>query len=148
MKAKGVHDDIIDDVRKASLFCYIVTLSQCESSDNNIDAIYKCEDDVYGRMLSNYINNKNINDIQLIKKEYGSMADDSKIEIAEFEDFESVSNPEDLLLIREFIENPDLEENKEKITRFFANMNVEINADDLANAMPKYKKLLNFKMGV
>lgn len=76
------------------------------------------------------------------------MADDSKIEIAEFEDFESVSNPEDLLLIREFIENPDLEENKEKITRFFANMNVEINADDLANAMPKYKKLLNFKMGV
>lgn len=66
------------------------------------------------------------------------MIKNSKIEISEFEHFESVSNPDDLALLQEFIENPTLEENKEKISDFFAKMNVEINANNLAKSMQKH----------
>ena len=73
------------------------------------------------------------------------MTNNSKVDIAEFEHFESISNPDDYKLVREFLDNPDLEENKHKITDFFAKMNVEIDADDLANSIPEYKKLFNFE---
>lgn len=70
LKAKGIHKNLIDDVRDASLVYYILTLAHCESPNKNINEINECEDSLYGEMLSKYINDKNINEIQLSKKEY------------------------------------------------------------------------------
>ena len=126
----------------------MVTLSQSEGIEN-IKRRNKFEDLLYGGMLSNYINDKNINGIQLTKREYVVMTANSKKGIAEFEHFESISDPEDYKLVCEFLDNPDSEENKQGITDFFAKMNVEIDADDLANSIPEYQKLFNFEnMGV
>ena len=144
LEAKGIHKELIRDVRKVSSFCFMVTLSQSEGI-KNIEKRNTFEDLLYGGMLSKFINDKNIKGIQLTKKEYVSMTNISKKGIAEFEHFESISNPDDYKLVREFLDNPDLEENKQKITDFFAKMNVEIDVDDLANSIPKYKKLFNFE---
>ena len=95
-------------------------------------------------MLLKYINNKIINDIQLTKKEYVDMVNNSESCVAEFEDFKHISDPEDYRLVSEFLDNPDSEINKQRITDFFAKMNVEIDADALAKEMPRYKKLYNF----
>lgn len=53
-------------------------------------------------------------------------------------------HPEDYKLVSEFLDNPDSEINKQRITDFFAKMNVEIDADALAKEMPRYKKIYNF----
>ena len=90
----------------------MVTLSHSEGI-KNLEERNKFEDLLYGGMLSKFINDKNINGIQLTKKEYVSMNNNSKKGIAEFEHFESTSNPDDYKLVREFLDNPDLEENKQ-----------------------------------
>ena len=91
--------------------CFMVVLFQSEGIEN-IKKRSELEDLVYGGMLSKYINDKNINGIQLTKKEYVVMTNDSEKGVAEFEHFESISNPDDYKLVREFLHNPDLEENK------------------------------------
>lgn len=144
LEAKGIHNDLINEVRKVSSFCFMVALSQSEGIEN-IKKRKELEDLLYGGMLSKYINDKNINGIQLTKKEYVVMTNDSEKGVAEFEHFESISNPDDYKLVREFLHNPDLKENKQKITDFFAKMNVEIDSDDLANSIPEFKKLFDFK---
>lgn len=65
------------------------------------------------------------------------MISNSKMEVAEFEHFERINNPEDIKLLQEFIANPDLEEHKNQISNLFAKMNVEINADELAKTIHK-----------
>lgn len=70
LKAKGMFKNLISEVRSASEFFYILTSVQCEISCEDIDKINECNDELYGNMLLNYINNKNINDIQLVKREY------------------------------------------------------------------------------
>lgn len=70
LKAKGVHKSLIKDFREASDVFYIMVSIQCDSLFESIDEIDECNDNRYGDMLLNYINNKNINDIQLMKREY------------------------------------------------------------------------------
>ena len=143
LKAKGFHKNLIEDVRFSSWVFYMITLSQCANVESIMER-NRCEDSLYGDMLLKYINNKNINDIQLTKKEYVDMTNNSESCVAEFEDFKHISDPEDYELVSDFLDNPDSEINKQRITDFFAKMNVEIDADALAEAMPRYKKLYNF----
>lgn len=143
LKAKGTCENLIEDVRFSSWVFYMIALSRCANIESIIER-NKCEDSLYGNMLLNYINDKSINDIQLTKKEYVDMTNNSKSYVAEFEDFKHISDPEDYKLVSEFLDNPDSEINKQRIRDFFAKMNVEINADALAKAIPKYKKLYNF----
>ena len=143
LKAKGTYKNLIEEVRFSSWILYLIALSRCANIENIIER-NKCEDSSYGNMLLKYINDKNINDIQLTKKEYVDMKNNSKSCVAEFDDFKHISDPEDYKLVSEFLDNPDSEINKQKITDFFAKMNVEIDANALAKAMPNYKKLYNF----
>lgn len=69
LKAKGIHENLIEEVREASIVYYILTLAHCETEEN-IKEINECEDTLYGGMLSTFINDKNINEIQLLKREY------------------------------------------------------------------------------
>ncbi|MDO5861075.1 hypothetical protein [Methanobrevibacter sp.] len=140
LKAKGVHENLIKKVREASFVYYIFTLSQCNDSKRSIGENNECEDSLYGGMLSRFINDKNINGIQLTKKEYGSMNNGSEIDVFEFEHFKRISNPDDLKLVRDFVKNPELKVNKNGITEFFAKMNIEINADELADAIQRHSE--------
>lgn len=137
LKAKGVHENIIKEVREASCVYYIFTMSQCNVLKRTIEK-NECQDSLYGGMLSKFINNKNINDIQLIKKEYDSMNNNSEKDIFEFEHFKRITDPDDLKLVRAFVKNPQLKANKTGITEFFAKMNIKINADELADAMQRH----------
>lgn len=66
------------------------------------------------------------------------MINNSKKGVAEFEYFERIFNHDDRKMIQDFIKNPNSQENKLKITDFFEKMNVEINVDDLANAIAQH----------
>lgn len=68
------------------------------------------------------------------------MNNNSKNDIFEYEPFKRISNPDDLKLIHAFVKNPQLKANKAGITEFFAKMNIEINADELADAMQRHSK--------
>ena len=70
LKAKGTFKYLINEVREASEVFYILTLEHCENSHEGAEDIDKCNDCLYGDMLLKYINDKNINDIKLIKREY------------------------------------------------------------------------------
>lgn len=137
LKAIGIHENIIKDVREASFVYYIFTLSQCNVLKRTTEK-NECQDSLYGGMLSRFINHKNINDIQLTKKEYFTMNNNSESDIFEFEHFKRISNPDDLKLVHAFVKNPHLKANKAGITKFFAKMNIEINADELADAMQRH----------
>ena len=70
LKAKGVFKNLISEVREASEVFYIMVVVHCESSHGDGGEIDKCNDRLYGDMLLKYINDKNINDIKLIRREY------------------------------------------------------------------------------
>jgi hypothetical protein len=66
------------------------------------------------------------------------MNNNSKNDIFEFEHFKRISDSDDLKLVQAFVENPHLKASKAGITEFFAKMNIEINADELADAMQRH----------
>ncbi len=72
------------------------------------------------------------------------MDNNSEKDVFEFEHFKRISNYDDLRVVREFVKNPKLKVNKAGITEFFAKMDIEINADELADAMQRHSKELSF----
>ncbi len=68
------------------------------------------------------------------------MNNDTETDIFECEPFKRISNHDDLKLVSAFVKNPQLKANKAGITEVFAKMNIEINADELADALQKHSK--------
>ena len=70
LKGKLKDEEFASELREESLKIFISSLHyynrKCKSEEK---AFKKC-DELYGKRLSNYINDKNIKDIQLSKKEY------------------------------------------------------------------------------
>ena len=62
LKAMGTNKDLANDLNKSAL----ILKGMCEKFSNE----YVSEDELYGKMLLNYINNKDIKDIQLNKREF------------------------------------------------------------------------------
>lgn len=70
-KAKGNHDEFLVEFNVASIELFKLAKDYSNNFDLSRDMIEDICDVVYGDLLSKYINDKNINDIQLIKRMYG-----------------------------------------------------------------------------
>lgn len=70
----------------------------------------------------------------------------TQTDLFDFEHFKRISNSDDLKVLRGFVKNPKLKVNKAGIAEFFAKMNIEINADELADAMQRHSKEFSFKI--
>lgn len=70
LKAKIKDEKLFDELRKESKMLFSSSLRYYLKRYSSSNTAYNKCDELYGKRLSNYINNKNIKDIQLSKKEY------------------------------------------------------------------------------
>lgn len=70
LKAKGIHVKLLVEFNVASIELFKLAKDYSNNFNLNNDMIEDICDVVYGELLSKYINDKNINDIQLIKRTY------------------------------------------------------------------------------
>lgn len=70
LKAKGTYLDFLLELNIVSDLLFYSSFESCSNRYNNEKIIDKMMDIMYGNQLSNYINDKNIGNIQLTKKEY------------------------------------------------------------------------------
>lgn len=82
----------------------------------------------YGNQLSKFINDKNINDIQLIRKEYAIMDNSS---IAHFHCRKHITDPEAIRLAREREDDPNILSGKDRVYAFYQMMGMEIDYDEI-----------------
>lgn len=68
LKAKGIHENLVNQMNIASEVLFNSSLEKCSSRYDDIGIINKMCDIIYGNELLKYINNKNTTDIQLTKK--------------------------------------------------------------------------------
>ena len=87
----------------------------------------KCEEE-YGYQLSKYINDKNIIDIQLSKKEYVMM---DNISTAEYNCVKKIWDPEEFRKADERNADPNILSGKDAVYAFYKLMGMEIDYDEI-----------------
>ena len=128
-KAVGVHEYLVSQMKIASEAFFNSALERCSFRYHDIGIINKMCDIRYGNELSKYINDKNIRDIQLTKREYVTM--DSNSQIAQYDCRKWVTDPEEIRLAREREANPNILSGKDRIFAFYKMMGMEIDYDDI-----------------
>lgn len=86
--------------------------------------------DMYGNQLLKYINDKNIRDIQLSKKEYSTMTANSK-QSAEFSSFKRTTNPEEIKVYQKRERDPNILSGKDMVYAFYQMMGMDIEYDEI-----------------
>ncbi len=100
LKAKGVHENFVGEANETSEILALTSFMTCAVRYDDEKIINKMHDVVYGGELLKYINNKNIKDIQLLKKEYTTM--DNNLKTAEYACLERISGLDAIKLARKF----------------------------------------------
>ena len=70
LKGKYVDLNLVKELRKKSMMLFTSSHHYCSRKYKNTEEINEKCDELYGKRLSKYINNKNINDIQLTKRRH------------------------------------------------------------------------------
>lgn len=128
LKGKGTHATLWHQLNWISQALAVSSLEYCCNRYGDSKIIDKMHDIRYGNELK-YINNKNIKDIQLIKKEYITMSDNLKT--IEFGHFKRVTDPEEIRLARERELDPNVLSGKDRIYAIYKTMGMEIDYDDI-----------------
>ena len=76
-----------------------------------------------------YINNKNLNDIQLTKKEHTIM--DTNLKTAEYTSLKRITHPDAIKLAREFEKCPFTPTAKEILYNYYQSIGVEIDYNEI-----------------
>ena len=129
LKAKGLHKNLIEEVNNTSEVLALTSFVNCAVRYRNEDIINRMHDIVYGNELLKYINDKNIIDIQLLKKEYASM--DNNLKTAEFECLKRISGPDAIRLAREFEKCPFTPTAKEILYNYYQSIGVDVDYDEI-----------------
>lgn len=125
LKAKGLYENLVDEANSTSEIIALTSLMTCTLKYNDDDIINQ----MHGKELSKYINNKNINDIQLLQKEYTTM--DSDLKTAEFSCLKRISSPDAIRLAREYEKCPFTPTAKEILYNYYQSIGVEIEFDEI-----------------
>lgn len=128
LKAKGLHKQLLYELNMYSRIISDASLEECISRYSDSKIISKMHDIKYGNQLLNYINNKNINDIQLSKKEYISM--DNNTNTAEYH-CKKLPSLEEIELARKRQEDPNVLSGKDKVYAWYKMMGMEIDYDEI-----------------
>ena len=128
LKAKGVHKNLLYDANISSENIYWSTLEFCVSRYSNDEIISKMHEIRYGRELLKYINDKNIDDIQLTKREYTTM--DNKLNTAEYACRRRPTH-EEIELARKRVEDPNILTGKDALYAFYKTMGMDVEYDEI-----------------
>ena len=128
-KAKGLHEDLIVDINNASEAAFISSFLHCTARYGEDEVFNRMQDIRYGAELSKYINNKNINDIQLIKKEYDTMVINSKT--ATYNCRRRITDPEVIKFARDFENNPFTPTGRDIMYAFYKSVGMDVSYDEI-----------------
>lgn len=129
MKAKGLHENLVDEANDTSEIIALTSFMTCTVRYNDDDIINHMHNVIYGEELSKYINNKNISDIQLLKKEHTTM--DSDLKTVEFSCLKRLSGSDAIKLARDFEKCPFTPTAKEILYNYYQSIGAEISYDDI-----------------
>ena len=129
-KAKGINEDLVVEFNIASSLFFNSAYEYCSNIYDNSMMIDYMTDVLYGIQLSKYINDKHINYIQLIRKEYDNLTIKPK-ETIEFSSFKRISDPEVMRIARERERDPNIISGKDMVYAFYQLMGMEIDYDDI-----------------
>ena len=129
LKAKGLHENLVSQMNIASETFFNSTLERCSYRYRDIKIINKMCDILYGNELSKYINDKNISNIQLTKKEYVSM--DNNSNTIQYSCKKLITDPEEIRLAREREADPNILSGKDRIYAFYQMMGMEVKYDEI-----------------
>lgn len=128
LKSKGLHKSLYYQANSFSDVTFELSHRYCSNRYRDIKIISKMHDIKYGDELLKYINNKNINDIQLIKKEYVIM-DNSKT--ATFKCRKRITDPEAIRIARELENDPNTPSAKELMYAFYQAIGMDVDYDSI-----------------
>ena len=129
LKAKGVHENLVEEFNNASEAAFISSFFHCTSRYNDMGIFNRMQDLRYGSELSKYINDKNIDDIQLTKLEYGIMGNNSKI--ATYACRKRITDPAVIKFAREFENNPFTPTGKDIMYAFYKSVGMDVDYDEI-----------------
>ncbi len=119
LKAKGIHKNLVGDFNNASDVAYALSFLFCTRRYGNGCVFNRMQDLRYGGELLNYINGKNINDVELNRLRYVNM-NNSKTAI--YDSKKRITNPEVIKFARDFECNPFTPNAKDMMYAFYQRM--------------------------
>lgn len=131
LKAKGTHINLIHEIKFVSKLLFRAAFENSKLLYDDWDEINDECDKAYGNQLLNYINNKNINDIQLFKMEYVVMSDKSNDSVAQYDCLKRIYDPEEFRKADERNANPNILTGKDAVYVLYQLMGIEIEYDKI-----------------
>ena len=128
LKAKGVHKMLFYEM---NIICDGISdscLESCVSRYDNDEIIDKMHDIKYGNKLLKYINDKNIKDIQLTKKEYGAM--ENNLNVAEYRCRRRPTH-EEIELARKRVADPNILTGDDRLYAIFKMAGIDVDYDEI-----------------
>lgn len=129
LKAKGVPEELVNQFNSVSETAFMLSFVYCASRYADVGIIDKMQDIHYGNQLLKYINDKDIKDIQLSKKEYLTM--DNNMMTAEYNCRKRITNPEVIEFAREFENNPNTPHAKDLMYAFYRSIGMDVDYDEI-----------------
>lgn len=129
MKAKGLYKNLVKELNDVSDAAFISSFLHCTSRYNDEEIFNRMQDIRYGKELSKYINNKNINDIQLTRREYIAMEINS--ETADYGCRKRITDPEVIKFARDFENNPFTPTGRDIMYAFYQKMGMDVDYDEI-----------------
>lgn len=128
LKAKGVHENLIYEANFISYEISDGCLESCSLKYSDENIIGRMHDILYGHELLKYINDKNINGIQLTKKEYGTM--NTNLKTAEYN---CMSRPthEQIVAARQRALDPTILSGKDKLYALYKIIGMDVDYDSI-----------------
>jgi len=138
LKAKLVDEKLNLDLK---IYSDLIFESCFDFAKRKYDDVEKANDIceiMYGVMLLNYINDKNINDIQLTKKEYITMPIESINQTARYNCRKKITDPEEIRKIEERIADPYTLTGIDKLRVFHEMMGLEFDENIFEKIIEEY----------
>ena len=129
LKAKGTYKNMVGEMNFVSEILCDSSLESCAFRYGDGEIIKKMHDIKYGNQLLKFINDKNITNIQLSKKEYVPM--DVDLKTASYHCRRCVNDPEEIRLAREREADPNILSGKDKVFALYQLMGMEIDYDEI-----------------
>lgn len=139
LKAKGTYEYLVGEMKIFADALFISSIERCSNRYNDEKIIEKMGDLVYGNQLSKYINDKNINGIQLTKKRYVNMKTKPNTQVSEYGCLKKdIINAETIRLARERERDPNILSGKDRVYVLYQMVGMEIDYDDIFPELDDY----------
>ncbi len=135
LKSKYTDEKLMLELNVASIELFKSAWEQANKISENIKMVEFICEKLYGIFLLKYINDKNINGIQLTKKGVLAMTINLENYFSEFETFKKISNPKEYEKVKEDINNPYILTGIDRLCVFYELMGLEFDEDFFKKAV-------------